>query len=96
MDHLVVLFKALSNEHRIRILQFLRERGRMEKARGEEGVCVCHIQEAMDLAVSTTSQHLKVLKQAGLVRSKKKGKWMYYSIDEKGMQRFKDSIHWLW
>jgi ArsR family transcriptional regulator len=92
MDRLASLFKALSNEHRIKIIHILRERqrkGSRDYTEEKVGVCVCHIQEALKLALSTTSQHLKILKQAGLVRSIKKGKWMYYCIDEKRMEKFK-------
>jgi DNA-binding transcriptional ArsR family regulator len=95
MDRLVSLFKALSNEHRIKILQILREPqrwGKREDAEEMGGVCVCHIQEALKLAISTTSQHLKILKQAGLIRSKKRGKWTHYSIDEKKMAEFREFI----
>lgn len=62
--------KALSDENRVRILVFLDH--------GE--LCVCQVIEMLQLAPSTVSKHLSILKQAGLVRSTKRGRWIYYSL----------------
>jgi len=62
--------KALADENRIRILMALRE--------GE--LCVCQITELFGLAPSTMSKHLSVLQQAGLVESRKAGRWNYYRL----------------
>ena len=66
--------KALADENRLRILMALQE--------GE--ICVCQITELMGLAMSTVSKHLSILYQAGLVSARKEGRWMYYSLPEKG------------
>lgn len=47
------------------------------------GVCVCELQAMQGLAQSKVSYHLKVLRDAGLVREERRGKWSFYSIDEK-------------
>jgi len=65
------LFHALSDETRLAILGMLR--------RGER--CVCDLQEALDSPQSRLSFHLKVLRQAGLVKDRKEGRWSYYSVD---------------
>lgn len=61
--------KALADENRLRMLMAL----------GHTEICVCQIAELMGLAMSTVSKHLSILHQAGLVRGRKKGRWMYYS-----------------
>lgn len=70
LREVMAVTKALSDENRVRILVFL-ERGEL---------CVCQVIEMLQLAPSTVSKHLSILKQAGLIRSTKKGRWIYYSL----------------
>ncbi|MBN1602908.1 MAG: winged helix-turn-helix transcriptional regulator [Chitinispirillaceae bacterium] len=65
--------KALSDPNRIRALCALRN--------GE--LCVCQIIELLGLAPSTISKHMSILKQAGLVDSRKDSRWVYYRLPEK-------------
>ena len=62
--------RALGDENRIRILMALRE----------QDLCVCQVTAFLDLAPSTTSKHLSVLRQARLIESRKRGKWVYYHL----------------
>jgi DNA-binding transcriptional ArsR family regulator len=64
--------KALGDETRIRAVLALRD----------NELCVCQIVELLELAPSTVSKHLQILKEAGLVESRKKGRWVYYSLSE--------------
>ena len=64
------LFHALSDETRLAILEMLRG--------GER--CVCELQDALDAAQSRLSFHLRVLREAGLVRDRKDGRWSHYSL----------------
>ena len=64
------LFQALSDETRLAILDMLR---------GGE-CCVCDLQDALDAAQSRLSFHLKVLRDAGLVRDRKEGRWSFYTL----------------
>jgi ArsR family transcriptional regulator len=64
------VFKALADATRLRILKLLEIRE----------MCVCEIMIALDLTQPTASHHLKILENAGLVRSKKEGKWVYYNV----------------
>ena len=64
--------KALSDPGRVRILMALREKE----------LCVCQLIELLGLAPSTVSKHMTVLRQAGFVRSNKKGRWVYYRITD--------------
>ena len=63
-------FHALSDETRVRIVDLLRS--------GEH--CVCELTEALELSQSLLSFHLKVLKDAGLVRDRRQGRWAYYAL----------------
>lgn len=64
------LFKALSDETRLRILGLLEVRE----------MCVCEVMVALDLTQPTASHHLGLLENAGLVKARKEGKWVFYSI----------------
>ncbi len=64
------LLKALSDENRLRMVALL--------ADGE--LCVCHIASALDLSQPNVSQHLTVLKNAGVVERERRGSWIYYRL----------------
>jgi ArsR family transcriptional regulator len=64
--------KALADIQRVRILMMLEP--------GE--LCVCQIVEVLALAPSTVSKHLSILSTAGLVDSRKDGRWGYYRLPE--------------
>ena len=70
MDIFLNTTKALSDANRVRVLLALRQ--------GE--LCVCRIIELLQLAPSTVSKHLSILKQAGLIESRKEGRWMHYRL----------------
>ena len=63
-------FKALSEVIRLRILKLLEVRE----------MCACEVMAALSLTQPNASHHLGILERAGLVRSRKDGKWMFYSI----------------
>jgi ArsR family transcriptional regulator len=75
MDHAVQRFKALGDPTRLRIVQVL--------ADGEH--CVCEIQGHVDVAPNVLSHHLKVLREAGLVRARRRGRWIDYRLDPDGI-----------
>lgn len=70
MRDFVNITKALADATRIRVLLALRP--------GE--LCACQITELFGLAPSTMSKHLYLLRQAGLVDSRKEGRWIYYRL----------------
>jgi ArsR family transcriptional regulator len=72
MNELASIFKALSDETRLRIMKLLEQ--------GE--LCVCDIVGALNLIQPKISFHLGVLKEAGLVLDRKDGKWIHYRFDE--------------
>src|SRR5919202_5101321 len=65
------LFKALSDPVRLRLLSLI-----ASYAGGE--ACVCDLTAAFDVAQSTISHHLRVLREAGLVDCERRGTWVYY------------------
>jgi DNA-binding transcriptional ArsR family regulator len=73
MREFMNITKALADETRVRTLLSLRK--------GE--LCVCQITELFGLAPSTVSKHLSILFQAGLVESRKDGRWIYYQLPGK-------------
>jgi ArsR family transcriptional regulator len=72
MNKFVKTIKALSDENRLRIIMMLNERS----------MCVCEINETLDIALSTISAHLKLLKNADLIYDKKDGRWITYYINK--------------
>ena len=59
-------------------------------------LCVCQITELMGLAISTVSKHLSILYQAGLVNARKEGRWMYYSLPDKGTpMAAREAVAWV-
>ena len=70
IEDFTVLMKALSDPNRVRALLALNS--------GE--LCVCQLIELFQLAPSTVSKHMSILRQAKLVESRKDGRWIYYSI----------------
>lgn len=64
------VFKALADPIRLRILCLLSSRE----------MCVCEVMVALDLTQPTASHHLRILENVGLVKDRKEGKWVFYSI----------------
>jgi len=48
---------------------------------GDQGICVCEFEEVFGMGQSKVSYHMKKLRDAGLVREKRRGKWSFYTID---------------
>jgi ArsR family transcriptional regulator len=74
------LFKALGEHNRLRILALLRN--------GE--MCVCEIEDCINLSQSNLSRHLTVLKKCGILQSYKKAQWVYYTISDSFIESNKE------
>lgn len=72
MKEFILVTKALSDPNRVKILKILQNRT----------LCVCEIQDALNIAQPTVSKHLKQLEEAGLVASTKEGLWVNYRLAE--------------
>ncbi len=88
MFDFLTIIKAMSDENRLRILMALR---------GKE-LCVCTLTELLNLAPSTTSKHLSILRQARLIESVKDGKFVYYRLvmpESKNYPLVQSAYKWL-
>jgi len=86
MREFMNITKALADENRVRMLLALQD--------GE--LCVCQITGLFGLAASTISKHLSILHQAGLLDSRKNGRWMHYSLPGKGAYApAREAIRWV-
>ncbi|MEV4361835.1 metalloregulator ArsR/SmtB family transcription factor [Nonomuraea sp. NPDC049625] len=79
------VFKALGDPIRLRLLSLIgaQENGR----RIGDGVCVCELTGAFEVTAPTISHHLKVLREAGLIDSQRRGTWVYYWIIPASLKR---------
>ena len=78
------MFKVLGVQTRVRILDLLKCKGPLGAKK---------IAELVGITPAAVSQHLKVLRQAGLVRSERKGYWIPYSIDEKSLENCRQVLN---
>lgn len=75
MQELLHIFKALSDETRLKTLKIM----------GKGEICVCDLVSVLNMSQPKISFHLNVLKEAGLVKDRKQGKWVHYSINDSDM-----------
>lgn len=83
----VDFLKALANERRLQILEWLKDprahfRPQVDGDLIDDGVCALLIAEKLGITPATLSEHMRVLSQAGLVRSKRIKQWIFYQRDE--------------
>jgi ArsR family transcriptional regulator, arsenate/arsenite/antimonite-responsive transcriptional repressor len=89
VDRLVALGSALSDPIRVRMLRMMSE-GRsccdlpdlgVPVEDEDEGICVCEFEDQFGMGQSRISYHMGKLKDAGLVREERRGKWSFYTLD---------------
>ena len=90
MREFIKVMKALSDPNRVKMVKLLQRRV----------LCVCEIQEALGLAQSTASKHLKILEEAGLITYLKNGPWVNYRLADGSRNPYVASLlgnlrHWL-
>lgn len=72
-EELANVFAALADPVRLRLFDLVRRAGKT-------GVCSCDLVEPLERSQPTISHHLKVLREAGLVESRREGTWLWYSV----------------
>ena len=82
-DALARRFKALADPTRVAIVNRL--------AAADE-VCVCDFVAALDVAQPTVSHHLKILREAGLVESSRRGTWAYYRLVPEAVGALRETL----
>jgi len=86
MREVLDIAKALADGNRLRVLAAL----------GGGELCVCQIVALLQLAPSTVSKHMAILRQARLVEGRKEGRWMYYRLpDRKAPKPVKEAVAWV-
>ncbi len=90
MKTFLKVMKALSDPNRVKIIKMLQHKS----------MCVCEMQEALQLAQPTVSKHLKVLEEAGLVNYHKDGVWINYHLADGSSSPYVATLlgnlrHWL-
>ena len=90
MKEFIKVMKAVSDPSRVKILKMLQNRM----------MCVCEVQAALGTAQSTASKHLKILEDAGLIRSFRDGTWVNFTLADGAQSPYAASLignikHWL-
>jgi ArsR family transcriptional regulator, arsenate/arsenite/antimonite-responsive transcriptional repressor len=90
MREFIKIMKALSDPNRVKMIKLLQRKV----------LCVCEIKEALGLAQSTASKHLKILEEAGLVNYTKDGLWVNYHLSDGAKSPYVANMlgnlrHWL-
>ena len=90
MREFIKVMKALSDPNRVKMIKLLQRKV----------LCVCEIKEALGLAQSTVSKHLKILEEAGMVNFTKDGLWVNYHLADGAESPYVTNLlgnlrHWL-
>ncbi|MBU0972760.1 MAG: metalloregulator ArsR/SmtB family transcription factor [Proteobacteria bacterium] len=85
MDNTISKLKALADKNRLRVFCALTRHGEL---------CACQITELLQVAGATASRHLSILVAAGLLTSRKDGRWVFFSLDRSG-RGFDGILQWL-
>ena len=104
LEQLALVAKALSDPIRLEMLDIMAQgrsccelpepasRG-VPGAQEPSGICVCEFQEQFGLGQSKVSYHLRVLKEAGLMKTETRGKWSFYTIDDEAVAAALEAFH---
>ena len=83
MQAAVSFAKALADSTRLRVIAALRQRE----------LCVCELCDALEATQSTLSTHLTLLRDAGITRTRKQGKWIYYRLSDEAAPLIETFLH---
>jgi DNA-binding transcriptional ArsR family regulator len=103
IERIAEIFQALSDPTRLRLIKLLGNQPPLDAAEtlsqlplddcpdlcnGQKFLCVNALAHHLGVTQSAVSQHLRVLRQAGLVQSERRGSFMHYSLDKRGLQQY--------
>ncbi|MGD9057559.1 MAG: metalloregulator ArsR/SmtB family transcription factor [Desulfobacterales bacterium] len=90
VEKLVEIFKALSDPTRLRLVKLLND---CKPGVCQGGpLCVNALAHQLGVSQSAVSQHLRILRQAGLVRGARRGTFMHYSLDPEGFDKYRHAL----
>jgi len=93
VEELAEVFKALSDPTRLRLIQLLGKqpagKRSVQGCNGRGFLCVNALAHKLGVTQSAVSQHLRVLRQVGLVRGARQGRFVHYSLDEDGLAAYR-------
>ncbi len=96
LDATVRSLKALAHPIRLGIVQMLADKRSFgiddESCCAQSEVCVCKITDRFDVSMPTISHHLKLLREAGLVDTRRDGVWIYYSLRRQALDKVVDIL----
>jgi DNA-binding transcriptional ArsR family regulator len=96
IEELAEMFKALSDSTRLRLIRLLSKQPSGEclgeACNGNTFLCVNALARRLDVTQSAVSQHLRVLRQVGLVRGVRHGRFVHYSLDHDGLKQYKAAL----
>jgi DNA-binding transcriptional ArsR family regulator len=100
IEELADIFKALSDPTRLRLVKLLSESTPGHATADEYPLgeckrgplCVNALAHRLGVTQSAVSQHLRVLRQAGLVHGQRRGIFVHYTLDQDGLKRYKDAL----
>lgn len=82
-EEIAARFKALADPTRVAIINCLS---------AADEVCVCNLTDTFDLSQPTISHHLKILREAGLVESSRRGTWAYYRLVPEAIDALRSAL----
>ncbi|WP_105618707.1 ArsR/SmtB family transcription factor [Vallitalea okinawensis] len=77
------ILKALAHPIRLQIVKILIDHGEL---------CVCQLNENVEFSQSNLSQHLKILRDASVVNTRKKGQWMMYRVEDESINKIMEAL----
>jgi ArsR family transcriptional regulator len=95
VEELAAIFKALSDPTRLKLVKLLTLQSAGEchsECHGHGFQCVNALAHRLGVTQSAVSQHLRVLRQAGLVRGERRGPFVHYSLDPDGLEQYKNAL----
>jgi DNA-binding transcriptional ArsR family regulator len=95
IETLSEIYKALGDPTRLRLLKLLTDQTLVfcdGTCNGSNFLCVGALAKKLAVTQSAVSQHLRILRQAGLVRGERRGTFMHYSISAQGLEQFRNLV----
>jgi ArsR family transcriptional regulator len=95
IEELAEIFKALSDPTRLRLVKLMSEQSPGEhpgRCNGSRFLCVNALAHRLGVTQSAVSQHLRVLRQVGLVRGVRRGPFVHYSLAQDGLEKYKAAL----